>query len=70
MEPFGILQFLQSLLPSNPNSAPSNPHEGANEKTPDEPSSASQIAEPSDAQDAIIRFIESHDKRAERIKKR
>ena len=70
MEPFGILQFLQSLLPANPSQPPVSAQNSEHEKTPDEPASTPLTAEKSDAQDAIARFMESHEKRASRLRKR
>ena len=72
VEPFGILQFLQALLPQTPNAtAPINDETTAQTATPvptdesvNEPKTQSE-----QAQDAFLRFLQAHDNRAKRTKK-
>ena len=72
MEPFGILQFLQALLPQTPNAtAPKSDETTAQTATPAPAGDSDSVAQvPNEqAQDAFLRFLEAHDNRAKRTKK-
>jgi hypothetical protein len=65
MEPFGLLQFLQSLLknpPSDPPPTEELPQEIPKEK-PNKP-------DPAPTNDAYLQFITNHDKRAHGVRKK
>ncbi len=68
MEPFGLFQFLQSLL----NNAPSPPAEAEETATPTQTEeTAAPIPPPTPNNgDAYLRFITDHDRRMQNTKKR
>ena len=69
MEPFGLFQFLQSLL-TNPSASPlSGSDEPTETKTP--PSTEHTPAEPSPQanNEAYLQFIANHEKRAKQTRK-
>ena len=72
LEPIGILQFLQSLLSSTAQKQ-ENPPEPTpaqnNEKTSDTQDDIAPSEQNRSAQDAILRFLEAHETRANRHKK-
>ena len=71
MEPFGLFQFLQSLLTNTPTSAPSetvDAAEKANDTKPVEPT-ANEPPKQTGNRDAYLRFISDHEKRAKNTKK-
>ena len=72
METIGILQFLQSLLSSTAQNQPSPSEQNQNfkeEKTPQTHDDIDQNEPNRSAQDAILQFLEAHDKRANKYKK-
>lgn len=70
MEPFGIFQFLQSLL-AKPEENNASQSETLEQKNLDEPVEKTEKveSEPSPAQDAFLVFLSSHDRRAKNVKK-
>ena len=71
MEPFGLFQFLQNLLPSQPSSAsdttlemPSNQEENTEGFSP---RSTEKNSSPSEA---VLQFFSSHDERVKRTKQK
>lgn len=67
MEPFGLFQFLQSLL-NSPASAPQNPEDAplssAQESPPISPSSTEQKGN-----DTYLNFISAHEARIQKTRK-
>lgn len=72
LEPFGILQFLQSLLPQTqkPDAEPQTQTEEPTSQKSEQPTSApSPSVEENRATDAILQYMEEHDKRARKLKR-
>ena len=72
LEPFGILQFLQSLLPQTPKTddePPSQTEEPTSQKSEQSAKEQSPAVEENRATDAILQYMEEHDKRARKLKK-
>ncbi len=72
MEPFGILQFLQSLLPKPDPQNTQNPQtQPLSEQTAQQPSVPEQAPaiKNTDAQEAYLRFLQAHEHRANRTKR-
>ena len=72
LEPFGILQFLQSLLPQTQKTddePPSQTEELPNQKSEQSAKEQSPVVEENRATDAILQYMEEHDKRARKLKK-
>ena len=70
MEPFGIFQFLQSLLTKTEESEALSP-EKTEETSTSTPPEETEIPTPdlSPAQDAFLVFLSTHDRRAKNVKK-
>ena len=70
MEPFGIFQFLQSLLTKTEESEALSP-EKTEETSTAAPPEETEIPTPdlSPAQDAFLGFLSTHDRRAKNVKK-
>ena len=72
MEPFGLFQLLQSILPSTaPTSDSANPP--INDEKDEEIHSSSPVNEPvsppySAAQNAVLGFMDAHERRAKRLR--
>ena len=72
LEPIGILQFLQSLLSSaapKQENAPEPPTTEDNEKTSLPKDDNADLQQNRSSQDAILRFLDAHEKRANKYKK-
>ena len=72
MEPFGILQFLQSLLPQaqKTDAEPQTQTEEPTSQKSEQPTPApSPSVEENRATDAILQYMEEHDKRARKLKR-
>ena len=72
MEPLGILQFLQSLLSPAPNTANETKEENSSqseEKTPDTQNDTAPSEQNRSAQDAVLRFLDAHERRANKFRK-
>lgn len=72
MEPLGILQFLQSLLSPAPNTANEAKEENSSqreEKTPDTQNDTAPSEQNRSAQDAVLRFLDAHERRANKFRK-
>lgn len=72
MEPLGILQFLQSLLAPTPNSTTETkeqPSSQREEKTPDTQNNTAPSEQNRSAQDAVLRFLDAHERRANKFRK-
>ena len=72
MEPLGILQFLQSLLSPAPNTANETKEENSSkreEKTPDTQNDTAPLEQNRSAQDAVLRFLDAHERRANKFRK-
>ena len=67
MEPFGLFQFLQSLL-NSPVSAPQDTAEPPPEQPREPPSSTTQINEKS-GNETYLKFISSHESRIQKTRK-
>ena len=75
MQPFGLLQLLQSFLPLNDNAntaeiAPANAPEQAEKEveTTTVPSPNDAAPTYSTAQNAVLGFIDAHERRAKRLR--
>ena len=68
MEPFSFFQILQSFLPKQTAPDPVK-SESESEAPVQEPPTATAEAEQSDAQNAFLHFMETHDKRIKRTRK-
>ena len=72
LENIGILQFLQSLLvgaTQNKEKTEQPPTEKEQEKTPETHDDSARLEQNRSAQDAVLRFLEAHEQRANRHKK-
>lgn len=72
LEPFGILQFLQSLLPQNAQTVENQPAQTEQAPPPNTEQKAetpSPVVEENRATDAILQYMEEHDKRARKLKR-
>ncbi|MBO7298173.1 MAG: hypothetical protein J6U60_03905 [Clostridia bacterium] len=70
MEPFGILQFLQSILPKTQTQTPSENGQTEEPPTPLQDEKPSEpMAQTSASQEAIMRFMQAHESRAKRTKR-
>ena len=70
MEPFGLFQFLQSLLAKPEDTAASEPISTTQKEPDTTPAKAVENpAETSGAQNAFLEFISAHDTRAKNTKK-
>jgi hypothetical protein len=72
VEPLGILQFLQSLLSPAPNTANETKEENSSqreEKTPDTQNDTAPSEQNRSAQDAVLRFLDAHERRANKFRK-
>lgn len=65
MEPFGLFQFLQSLLQNPPAKA-----EQTEESREEIPSEKSQETTPKPNNDAYLQFISNHERRAQGVRKK
>lgn len=69
MEPFGLLQFLQNLLPTLTNQTPVSPPKTTPEKEkPDPPMPTSQPPQTEQPQKAFLQFLERHETRAKPLR--
>ncbi len=69
MEPFGILQFLQSLLPNPTPSEGAQPPPPSQADAPAEDKTQDLKEQNTDAQEAYISFLQAHENRAKRTKR-
>ena len=76
MEPFALMQFLQSIFAQNPQNSPQNTDDRKTETpSPTNPPDPSTVAEEKTEQtaskqsDAILDFMQKHETRARRIRK-
>lgn len=72
MEPLGILQFLQSLLAPTPNATTETkeqPSSQREEKTSDTQNDTAPLEQNRSAQDAVLRFLDAHERRANKFRK-
>ena len=74
MEPFGLFQFLQTLLsptPSPPSENAENPVQNEKKTTVSEEKMQTEAPKPDNsAQDAYLQFLANHDKHSRRTKKK
>ena len=72
MQPFGLFSFLQTLLgENNPPSNPSEVDAPATEKASNESlPTPEEITPTTDNQQALLQFLQAHDNRIARTKKR
>ena len=73
MEPFGLVRFLQSMLENSAQNQPSD-GEKPNTQTPAPNNTQQEQNTPAEKenekkQDAILAFLDAHEKRAGRVKK-
>lgn len=73
MQPFGLLNFLQTLLNTtqqNPdNSVPPQSQENTENTTPERVENSETACVSTDNQQAILSFFDAHEKRAKNLRK-
>ena len=70
MEPFGLFQFLQTLLSPSENTHPAETENPPLEATQPQPQNAATPSEKSGNENTYLRFLDTHEKRVRNTKKR